>query len=306
MGASDLKFFFEHRFTQKHLSTYLDGRLSPRARRRVERHLAVCPKCARELETLRATVELLHRVEPQALPRSFLLPASVVEEQKRYRRLDATYSFLQGATVAVALLLIFFISGDVLLSMGFLPMGSSSPALESKALSPQEAPALPQLVRAPESSLVSTPTVLSTAAEPKAIVPIRNAQGAESLPSPPTTVRGGSSPLPKTFGARPAAGEAVSLSEELTEARSISPSPVHTLPSTPMARALPTMLIASPPPTAQALRVESPPSPIEASREETLPFWKLWGLLRLTALVLSGLLLMLLGTLLWIGQRRRL
>ena len=35
----------EHRFTQRRMSDYVDGELSPRQRRRIERHADLCPEC---------------------------------------------------------------------------------------------------------------------------------------------------------------------------------------------------------------------------------------------------------------------
>ncbi|MFQ5860281.1 MAG: anti-sigma factor family protein [Dehalococcoidia bacterium] len=54
------------------LSEYLDGRLEPRQRQRVEEHLATCARCREELEGLRGTVELLRQTPPYALPRSLV------------------------------------------------------------------------------------------------------------------------------------------------------------------------------------------------------------------------------------------
>jgi anti-sigma factor RsiW len=43
-------------------SAYIDQRLSFKEQQEVERHLEVCQRCQEELDTLRATVGLLHRV----------------------------------------------------------------------------------------------------------------------------------------------------------------------------------------------------------------------------------------------------
>ena len=47
------RFRREHRWTQRHLSEYLDGELDGRGRERVERHVGLCPECRRVLVTLR-------------------------------------------------------------------------------------------------------------------------------------------------------------------------------------------------------------------------------------------------------------
>jgi anti-sigma factor RsiW len=47
---------------------YLEGRLSTRDAARLEGHLAACPHCAEYLAQMRATIDALGRVEPEALP----------------------------------------------------------------------------------------------------------------------------------------------------------------------------------------------------------------------------------------------
>ena len=59
------------------LSDYIDGELEPGARAVLEEHLAGCPSCTEELESLRATVLMLQRMPEVEAPRSFrLAPAS--------------------------------------------------------------------------------------------------------------------------------------------------------------------------------------------------------------------------------------
>ena len=59
------------------LSDYIDGELEPGARAALEEHLAGCPSCTEELESLRATVLMLRRMPEVEAPRSFrLAPAS--------------------------------------------------------------------------------------------------------------------------------------------------------------------------------------------------------------------------------------
>ncbi len=49
------------------MTDYLDGRLEPADRDRLERHLAGCPHCAEYLAQLRVTVDALGEVPPDAL-----------------------------------------------------------------------------------------------------------------------------------------------------------------------------------------------------------------------------------------------
>lgn len=51
------RFMREHRWTDVHLSAYLDDDLAPGERQRVEVHVGLCPECRRVLQTLRKTVE---------------------------------------------------------------------------------------------------------------------------------------------------------------------------------------------------------------------------------------------------------
>jgi anti-sigma factor RsiW len=63
--------FFHHvrvkcecRWAKGHMSDYLDGELPVGRRRRMERHVEVCPKCGGLLGTLRRMVSALHRLSP--------------------------------------------------------------------------------------------------------------------------------------------------------------------------------------------------------------------------------------------------
>ena len=52
------------------LSAYLDGELTPEARRELEEHLCGCPPCVEFVESLRCTVDLCHKFQPEAKPSS--------------------------------------------------------------------------------------------------------------------------------------------------------------------------------------------------------------------------------------------
>ena len=130
-----------HRFCAENLSAYMDNALGVRDKQLVERHLAECVRCQEDLVTLRQTRALLRRAPLRPLPRSFTLPASAQPEQARFRRWTATYSFLRLATTAVTLLLVLLLSGDVLLSMGVLPVPDQSPPAHELVLLQPAAPA---------------------------------------------------------------------------------------------------------------------------------------------------------------------
>jgi anti-sigma factor RsiW len=57
LGA--LRFHLDHRFTQRHVSEFLDGELPEDGRGRVARHAALCPQCAHLIASLRATIAAL-------------------------------------------------------------------------------------------------------------------------------------------------------------------------------------------------------------------------------------------------------
>lgn len=61
--------------TRDALSGYLDRRLNPEEAARVEEHLSTCQGCQEELESLRATVALLHSLPEVTPSRSFALAA---------------------------------------------------------------------------------------------------------------------------------------------------------------------------------------------------------------------------------------
>jgi anti-sigma factor RsiW len=50
------------------VSDYLDGSLSRRQRRRLEKHLALCDACTTYLDQMRSTIAASGRVGPEDLP----------------------------------------------------------------------------------------------------------------------------------------------------------------------------------------------------------------------------------------------
>ena len=89
------------------LSAYLDQRLGSQERGKVERHLEACQRCQHELESLQATVQLLHRM-PQVLPaRSFV----VCEARPLPRR--SLFPVLRTATAVMAVFLVLIFAFDM-------------------------------------------------------------------------------------------------------------------------------------------------------------------------------------------------
>ena len=95
------------------LSEYIDGGLEPGARDALEEHLADCPTCTEELESLRATVLMLRRMPEVEAPRSFrLAPASVTETPPPSEK----PVFLWGMRVSTAMAVVAFtvmVAGNV-------------------------------------------------------------------------------------------------------------------------------------------------------------------------------------------------
>jgi len=88
------------------LSPYSDQQLSSSERVLVEDHLARCTVCSDELESLRATVDLLHRVPMVSPPRSF----AIAMAQPRPRL--APFALVSTATAFAVSAMAFFLVGD--------------------------------------------------------------------------------------------------------------------------------------------------------------------------------------------------
>jgi len=66
------------------ITDYLEGALSWRSRRRLERHLRGCANCSTYLEQMKATIAAAGRVEPEAL--SDEARAELIALYRRFRR----------------------------------------------------------------------------------------------------------------------------------------------------------------------------------------------------------------------------
>lgn len=93
-------------------SEYLDNRLDSEKKRIVEKHLSSCEACSKELESLRMTVRLLHRVPEVSVPRSFTI---AVPEPKREAVLgSSSLRWLRPATAVASIVLVVLLVGDFL------------------------------------------------------------------------------------------------------------------------------------------------------------------------------------------------
>jgi anti-sigma factor RsiW len=137
----------DHRYALANLSAYMDDRLGERETKRLEKHIALCRECAQELGMLQATVDLLRQTPSRSVPRSFVLPVAAQTEQVRYRRLNGMYGLMRGATVAVSLLFVLLVSGDMLIASGAIPLGGKM--AKSEAVS-QQYDVVPEMAMATE------------------------------------------------------------------------------------------------------------------------------------------------------------
>ncbi len=92
------------------LSEYVDNRLDSENKSLVERHLETCEACSKELESLRMTVQLLHRVPEVPAPRSFTVAAPAPRRESAFG--PASMRWLRPATAVVAIALVVLLAGD--------------------------------------------------------------------------------------------------------------------------------------------------------------------------------------------------
>lgn len=73
----------DHRFAQRRMSEYVDGALTPRRRRQIERHAAECPECGPLRRDLIRLVRELRELRTGSAPRQSA--ATIVIERIRQR-----------------------------------------------------------------------------------------------------------------------------------------------------------------------------------------------------------------------------
>lgn len=92
---------------RQRLSAYIDVYLSPQELNEVESHLAACPDCQKELESLQATAAMLRQLPQVSPPRSFRIAQE--EPSRRWAALPV----LRLATAAAAVLLVMAFTADL-------------------------------------------------------------------------------------------------------------------------------------------------------------------------------------------------
>jgi hypothetical protein len=94
------------------LSEYIDNRLGSEDKSLVEHHLDSCEACSKELESLRMTVRLLHRVPEVSVPRSFTI--AVPEPRQEGVLGPRSLRWLRPATAVASIVLLVLLAGDFL------------------------------------------------------------------------------------------------------------------------------------------------------------------------------------------------
>ena len=131
------------------LSEYLDGQLAGRERDRVGRAVAECADCQEELESLRATVSLLHTLPAFSPSRSFVLTAApaagpaITTEPPRFSPRRVPGWAYAGAASLAGLAVILLVLADGGLPSTQWPGGSDEPAALAMAESAPEMRAVP-------------------------------------------------------------------------------------------------------------------------------------------------------------------
>jgi len=167
----------EHRWVQDRLSPYLDGRLDPEERERVEAHLRACAACARSFETLRWTVQALRALPPVRAPRPLALRPEQVARAPR------PAGGLRWAAWAMAAALILVLGLDLMRGMGTtaLPTApAAAPAERAAPLAVESERAGPAPTPAPMFGLAVPPTTPTATAEAPGA-----AKGPSPIPAPP-------------------------------------------------------------------------------------------------------------------------
>ncbi len=120
-----------HRWTQEHLSAYVDNSLPEPEKKRLEAHLSTCDACSRDLQTLRQTVEWLRRLPEQPIPRSFVIPER--ERRPSGFGLGQMFPYFSAGAVAAAVLLLLVVSVDLFQGTFSAGQLALAPAMENRS-----------------------------------------------------------------------------------------------------------------------------------------------------------------------------
>lgn len=212
----------EHDHVHELLSAYLDGELLPDERQAVQHHLDSCPACRWELDTLRQTVQWTQDLPVVSLPRAFTIPVPAPREAVP-RRIWRLVPVMQAATALVALLLVFVVTGDTLLTLA-PRIGSVQPyaVMEQQADQAQS-----ETTTMAKGGGTADATALAPQAMPRNAVPQEvPAAGTQVVEEPVAEVE--SAPLAAPRESMPAEGESAMLAVDEATASGMGAGPSET------------------------------------------------------------------------------
>lgn len=138
------------------LSEYIDNRLGGEKKSLVEHHLETCEACSKELESLKVTVQLLHRVPEVSVPRSFAVTVPQTRRESAFG--PASLRWLRPAMATVAIALVVLLTGDFL--GGFGSNAGVNLVSSNLTLSPTSDKLVPTPVPTEPPIMVSVPGVM--------------------------------------------------------------------------------------------------------------------------------------------------
>ncbi len=286
------------------LSAYLDKQVTPQERGRVEQHLRACAVCARELDTLRYTTDLLRATPRVSVPHAFTLSEADVGRTAARRRARRFSAYLQGATAVVAALLLIVAVGDVLRAP--LRYEAPAPMVAEKVVVET---VLVEAEAVQDTGIMAVQETQETDRAEKQVVETHTEAEMQALAATPRdeplAVGGGQ---PEASGPEPAPTVVALRAEEPPQ--ETAPPPEQPKPSAPPAPAAAEEAAEEKEEeeTAVSLAVAPTPAPLpqptlahlgKAARPDS---W--WTLPHLVEIALAGLLVILLSLSLWLRRRR--
>lgn len=286
------------------LSAYLDKQVTPQERGRVEQHLRACAVCARELDTLRYTTDLLRATPRVSVPHAFTLSEADVGRTAARRRARRFSAYLQGATAVVAALLLIVAAGDVLRAP--LRYEAPAPMVAEKVVVET---VLVEAEAVQDTGIMAVQETQETDRAEKQVVEKHTEAEMQALAATPRdeplAVGGG-----RPEASRPAPAPTVVALRAEEPSRETAPPPEQPKPSAPPAPAAAEEAEEEKEEeeTAVSLAVAPTPAPLpqptpahlgKAARPDS---W--WTLPHLVEIALAGLLVILLSLSLWLRRRR--
>ncbi len=220
------------------LSIYMDGRLSPGQAAKVETHLGRCGSCRNELESLRATRQLLQMLPSVRPPRSFTLEAA-----PRPIALPRSFFYLRAATAVAAAAFAALVAVGAVLPMAGLPAATPNGYRATEATAP--AGAVSGAVPATQAEPKAARVLKQPAAETGSLAAPAPASAPTPPPAPAAAPRAApaakaeAAPTKETVAPAPALRAAQVAPTEAPAADAAAPAPGAQPPPAAAAAALP-------------------------------------------------------------------